>query len=339
MYDIFKKGDKMDLKNKKVLVTGAEGFIGSHLVERLVNDGAKVRAFIHYNSRNDWGMLEMLPAEIKKKVEAFSGDTRDPFLCKKATEDMDVVFHLASLIAIPYSYLAPASYVQVNVLGTLNILQGCLENNVKKIVHTSTSETYGTARYVPIDEKHPLQAQSPYSASKIGADKIAESYFLSFGLPVATIRPFNTFGPRQSARAVIPTIITQALMGDTIKIGSTFPVRDLVYVKDNVDGYVRIAQEEKTVGQVINIGRGYGISVGQIIEMVEGILGKKLTVIIDKSRIRPRKSEVGKLICDSRKARRMLGWKCKYTLEGGLEETVGWIRDHLSFYKTQLYNL
>lgn len=329
----------MDLTNKKILVTGAEGFIGSHLVERLVNEGAKVRAFIHYNSRSDWGMLEMLPIQTRKKLEVFPGDIRDPFLCKKATEKVDVVFHLASLIAIPYSYLAPASYVQVNVLGTLNILQGCLENNVMKVVHTSTSETYGTARYVPIDEKHPLQAQSPYSASKIGADKLAESYFLAFGLPVATMRPFNTFGPRQSARAVIPTIITQALMGETLKIGSTWPVRDLVYVKDNVDGYVRIAKEEKTAGEVINIGRGYGVSVGQIIKMVESILNKKLTVITDKSRIRPKKSEVCKLICDSKKAKKMVGWKCSYTLEDGLEETVDWISDNLSFYKTQLYNL
>jgi len=329
----------MDLKNKKVLVTGAEGFIGSHLVERLINEGAKVRAFIHYNSRSDWGMLEMLPAETKKKLEAFPGDTRDSFLCKKATKKMDVVFHLASLIAIPYSYLAPASYVQVNVLGTLNILQGCLENNVKKVVHTSTSETYGTARYVPIDEKHPLQAQSPYSASKIGADKLAESFFLAFGLPVATMRPFNTFGPRQSARAVIPTIITQALTGDTIKIGSTLPIRDLVYVKDNVDGYIRIAKEEKTAGEVINIGTGSGVSVGQIIKMVEGILNKKFTVITDESRIRPKKSEVWKLVCDSKKAKKMVGWKCNYTLKDGLEETVDWIRDNLNFYKIQLYNL
>jgi len=329
----------MDLKNKRVLVTGAEGFIGSHLVERLVDEGAKVRAFIHYNSRSDWGMLEMLPADTKKKLEVFPGDTRDPFLCKKATEKTDIVFHLASLIAIPYSYLAPASYMQVNVLGTLNILQGCLENNVKKVVHTSTSETYGTARYVPIDEKHPLQAQSPYSASKIGADKVAESFFLAFGLPVATMRPFNTFGPRQSARAVIPTIITQALTGDTIRIGSTSPVRDLVYVKDNVDGYVRIAREEKTAGEVINIGRGTGVSVGQIIEMVGAILHKKLTVITDTSRIRPKKSEVWKLVCDARKARKMVGWKCSYTVEEGLAETIDWIRDNLGFFKTQVYNV
>lgn len=329
----------MDLKNKKVLVTGAEGFIGSHLVERLISEGAKVRAFIHYNSRSDWGMLEMLPAQTKKKLEAFPGDTRDPFLCKKATEKMDVVFHLASLIAIPYSYLAPASYVQVNVLGTLNILQACLENNVKKVIHTSTSETYGTAQYVPIDEKHPLQAQSPYSASKIGADKLAESFFLSFGLPVATMRPFNTFGPRQSARAVIPTIITQALIGDTIKIGSTSPVRDLVYVKDNVDAYIRIAKEEKTAGEVINIGTGQGVSVGEIIKMVGSILDKKLAVITDKSRIRPKKSEVWRLVCDAKKAKKMVGWKCNYTLESGLKETINWIRDNSGFFKTQLYNL
>ena len=329
----------MDLKNKKVLVTGAEGFIGSHLVERLISEGAKVRAFIHYNSRSDWGMLEMLPTKIKKKLQVFPGDTRDQFLCKKATEKIDLVFHLASLIAIPYSYLAPASYVQVNVLGTLNILQACLENKVKKIVHTSTSETYGTARYAPIDEKHPLQAQSPYSASKIGADKLAESYFLSFGLPVATMRPFNTFGPRQSARAVIPTIITQGLAGNTIKIGSTTPVRDMVYVKDNVDGYIRIAKEEKTAGEVINIGTGFGVSISEIIEMVGSILDKELTVIEDKSRIRPKKSEVWKLVCDSKKAKKIVGWKCNYTLKAGLKETIDWIRDNPSFFKTQIYNI
>ena len=329
----------MNWKKKKVLVTGAGGFIGSHLVERLVKLGATVRALVKYNSRNDWGMIEYLPVQTRKKMEIIQGDIRDAKFCREAAKNCDIVFHLAALIAIPYSYHAPESYVDTNIKGTLNIINACLENKVRKVVHTSTSEVYGTAKYVPIDENHPLQGQSPYSATKIGADKIAESYYLSFGLPVATIRPFNTFGPRQSARAIIPTIITQALCSGRIKLGSLKPIRDLTYVKDTVEGFIRIAESDKTAGEVINIGTGKGVSVGELVGLIGKIIGRKIEVICDRKRLRPPKSEVLRLICNNKKAEKLLSWKPSFSLENGIIETKNWIEKHLDFYKSDIYNI
>ena len=278
----------MSLKQKKILVTGAGGFIGSHLTEELVKIGADVKAFVHYNSRNDWGLLEYLPDTIKNEVDFFSGDIQDSIAVRKAVKDIDVVFHLAALIGIPYSYIAPDSYINTNIKGTLNVMQACLEEGVEKVVHTSTSEVYGTANYVPIDEKHPLQGQSPYSASKIGADKIAESYNLSFNLPVATIRPFNTFGPRQSARAIIPTIISQALSSGIIQLGSLTPLRDFTYVKDTVDGYIKIAESPKSIGEVINTGNGKSITIGELTEKIISLIDKPdVQISCDEKRIRP----------------------------------------------------
>jgi NAD dependent epimerase/dehydratase len=329
----------MKLNGKQVFVTGAGGFIGSHLVERLVEIGAKVRALVHYNSRNSWGLIEKLSDDIKKEIEIISGDIQDPFAMQKAIKGCDFVFHLAALIAIPYSYKAPMSYVDVNVKGTLNIMQNCLSEKVSKIVHTSTSETYGTAIYSPIDEQHPLQGQSPYSASKIGADKIAESFWLSFELPVATIRPFNTYGPRQSARAVIPTIITQSFVGNEISLGALSPIRDLNFVKDTVNGFIHIAEADNSVGEVINIGFGQGITIGELANKIMMLLNKKITIRCDDKRIRPEKSEVMKLICNNQKARDLTGWQPQYSLDQGLEETIEFIRNNLEMYKTDLYTV
>ncbi|CAG1064678.1 dTDP-glucose 4,6-dehydratase [uncultured bacterium] len=328
-----------ELKGKKVLVTGAGGFIGSHLTEKLVREGASVRALVHYNSRNDWGLLEMLAPEVLKNVEIFTGDVQDPFSMRKAVKGVDLVFHLAALIAIPYSYNAPQSYVTTNVQGTLNVVQACLDENVGKVVHTSTSETYGTALYAPIDEKHPLQGQSPYSASKIGADKIAESYYLSFGLQAATIRPFNTYGPRQSARAVIPTIISQVLSGGPLKLGSLHPTRDLNYVEDTVDGFIKVALSEKSAGQVINVGSGSEISIGELAKKIMKIIGSEVEIITDDQRIRPEKSEVGRLLCDNSKARELAGWQPRVGLDEGLKRTVEWVRENRSHYKSGIYNV
>jgi NAD dependent epimerase/dehydratase len=329
----------LKLAGKKVLVTGAGGFIGSHLSEELVKAGTSVRALVHYNSRNDWGLLEMLPAGIKDSIEVVAGDIRDPFMVKSAVSGCDAVFHLASLIAIPYSYVAPASYVETNVTGAVNVLQAALECGVEKVVHTSTSEVYGTALYTPIDEQHPLQAQSPYSASKIGADKIVESYFLSFGLKVATIRPFNTYGPRQSARAVIPTIITQALSREEIELGSLTPVRDLTFVRDTVDGFIKVAESEEAIGKVINIGAGAGISMGDLAHNILGLMNVDKPIRAVQERIRPDKSEVMKLICHNQKAADILEWKPKISLQDGLQETIAYFRDHIDRYKAGVYNI
>lgn len=329
----------MNWSNKQVLVTGASGFIGSHLTERLVLLGAKVRALVHYNSRNHWGHLETLSPAIKNEIEIILSDIQDPYAMPKAVAGCDVVFHLAALIAIPYSYRAPVSYVDTNVKGTLNIMHACLAEKVGKIVHTSTSETYGTAIYTPIDERHPLQGQSPYSASKIGADKIAESFWLSFDLPVATIRPFNTYGPRQSARAVIPTIITQALTRNEVHLGALDPVRDLNFVKDTVEGFIKIAASDRAVGEVINIGFGQGISIGDLAAKIFKLLGKEVQIVTDETRLRPPKSEVLKLICDNSKAKQLLNWQPTYTLDQGLEETIAYVRENLDLYKSELYNL
>jgi NAD dependent epimerase/dehydratase len=331
---------KLELKEKKILVTGAGGFIGSHLTEELIKLGANIRAFVHYNSRNEWGLLELLPNEIKNEIDVFSGDIQDNIAVRKAVKDVDVVFHLAALIGIPYSYTAPESYINTNVKGTLNVMQACLDEGVEKVVHTSTSEVYGTAKYVPIDEKHPLQGQSPYSASKIGADKIAESYFLSFNLPVATIRPFNTYGPRQSARAVIPTIISQGLSSGIIKLGSLTPIRDLNYVKDTVDGFIKVAESSKSIGEVINIGNGKGVTIGELAEKITTLIDKpNLKISCDENRIRPEKSEVMELICDNSKAKKLLGWEPKHSLDEGLRETINWIKEHQKLYKSNIYNV
>ena len=330
----------MELVSRKILVTGAGGFIGSHLVERLVTDGCQVRAMVHYNSGGKWGNLELLSEEVKQQIEVFPGDVTDPFSVQKAVDGCEVVFHLAALIAIPYSYIAPQSYVTTNVAGTLNVMEACRICGVKKVVHTSTSETYGTAIYTPIDEKHPLQGQSPYSASKIGADKIAESYFCSFGLPVATIRPFNTYGPRQSARAVIPTIISQILAGKkTIKLGSLSPVRDFNYVKDTVEGFVQIGLAEQSIGELINIGFGAGITIGELVEMIVELIGKEVEIVSDDFRVRPDNSEVFELICANRKARELLGWEPRFTLKQGLKETIAFVEKNLHLYKTDIYNI
>jgi NAD dependent epimerase/dehydratase len=327
------------LAKQRILVTGAGGFIGSHLVERLVKEGARVRALVHYNSRNDWGLLELLPKDVLAEVEVVSGDVQDPFSVRSAIKGRDVVYHLASLIAIPYSYIAPQTYVATNVLGAVNVMQGALAEGVKSVVHTSTSECYGTAQYVPIDEKHPLQGQSPYSASKIGADMIAESYWRSFGLPVATIRPFNTYGPRQSARAVIPTIISQALAGSDVKLGSLMPTRDLNYVEDTVDGFIRVSACEEAVGQVTNIGSGREISIGELAGLILRMLGSGSRVVSDEQRMRPEKSEVERLLCNNDKAQQMLDWQPRVTLEEGLRRTIDWVKSHRDRYKPELYNV
>ena len=326
--------------DNRILVTGAAGFIGSHLVENLAAEGRQVRAMIHYNFQNNWGWLETLPPRLLENIEVFPADICDPFAVRKAVQGCDTVFHLASLIAIPYSYLAPASYVDTNVKGTLSVLQACLDEGVDRVVHTSTSETYGSAQYVPIDEDHPLVGQSPYSASKIAADKLAESYHLSFDLPVATIRPFNTFGPRQSARAVIPTIITQALTGaESIRLGALHPVRDLNYVKDTVAGFLAVARAEGAIGTVTNVGRGEGISVGELAELILELCGSDARIESQAERLRPDKSEVQRLICGNQKARDLLGWQPQHSLRQGLEETVEWMRANLERYKPDLYNV
>jgi len=323
----------MKIEGKKTLVTGAGGFIGSHLVEALVREGAEVRIFVRYNSRNDLGLLERLPRETKQEIEVFVGDLKDPEALRRPAKDCEVVFHLASLIAIPYSYVNPMDFVQTNVTGTANLLNACRMGNVEKIVHTSTSEVYGTAMYCPIDEKHPLQAQSPYSATKIAADKLAESYYRSFGLPVAIARPFNTYGPWQSARAVIPTIILQALEGDKVLLGSLDPVRDLTFVEDTVNGLIEVAKSEGSVGEVINMGSGREISIGDLAQKILSMMGHQAKVLKDDQRIRPEKSEVERLVCDNSKARKLVGWEPHVSLEEGLRRTIDWFESHASEYR------
>ena len=325
-------------ENKRVLVTGASGFIGSHVVARLVQLGAQVRAFAHYNSRNDWGLLELLPKETLEHIEVFPGDLTDTTLVDRAVAGCQVVFHLGALIAIPYSYQAPQQFIDTNVKGTLNILQACLGQHVDKVVHTSTSETYGSALYTPIDEAHPLHAQSPYAASKIAADKLAESFYCSFGLPVATIRPFNTYGPCQSARAVIPTIISQALSENIIKLGSLTPVRDLTFIEDTVEGFLRVAESGKSIGNVFNVGTGYGVTISELVEIILKLIGVDRPVVADTKRFRPVKSEVNVLICDNRKAREILEWRPQYTLEQGLQHTIEYIHNNLWRYKPDIFN-
>jgi NAD dependent epimerase/dehydratase len=329
----------LNWENKSVLVTGAGGFIGSHLVERLVGLGARVRATVRYNSRNDWGLLEILPPSITSRLDIRAGDLVDPFWTLQIAAGCDVIFHLAALIAIPYSYIAPQQFVAVNCTGTLNLLEAARRARVERFVHTSTSETYGTAQYTPIDEKHPQRGQSPYAASKIGADKLVESYHLSFGIPAAIIRPFNTYGPRQSARAVIPTIISQGLDGDVIRLGMLTPRRDLSFVQDTVAAFIKIAEQTAAVGEVINVGSGAAVSIGEVADRIIVMLGGNKRVIHDEGRVRPPASEVMELLCDNRKARELLGWQPQVSLEEGLQETIKFIRDHRERYKPEAYNL
>ena len=327
-------------KNRNVLVTGAAGFIGSHLVERLVREGARVTALVHYNSQSSWANLELAEPRLKKKVRVVMGDLIDPRSVQEAVDGQHTVFHLGALIAIPYSYVAPASYVEVNIKGTLHVLEACRRCNTPRMVHTSTSETYGTARYVPMDEEHPLQGQSPYSASKIGADKLAESYYLSFKLPVSTIRPFNCYGPRQSARAIIPTILTQFLAGKTeLKLGSLRPVRDFTYVEDTVDGFLKVAQSKAAIGHVINVGAGKGVTIGELVKLAAAVCGAKYKVKEERARVRPEASEVMRLICNNRKARRLLGWKPRVTLRQGLAQVRDFLKGNMDRYKTDRYNV
>jgi NAD dependent epimerase/dehydratase len=330
----------------KVLVTGADGFIGSHLTEALVRAGHDVKAFVLYNSFNSWGWLDHCDAEVRGKFEVFAGDVRDPHGVRTAMKGCDTVLHLAALIAIPYSYHSPDTYVDTNVKGTLNIVQAARELGVAKVVHTSTSEVYGTARFVPITEEHPLQGQSPYSASKIGADQIAMSFYSSFGTPVAIIRPFNTYGPRQSARAILPTVITQIAAGERrLKLGALTPTRDFNFVRDTVGGFIAVASSPKSVGQVINIGSDYEISVGDSVRMIADLMGVEIEIETDAARLRPENSEVQRLWADNTRARELLGWRPAWGgregLKRGLAETIEWFRDpvNLARYKAGIYNV
>jgi len=325
---------------KKVLVTGADGFIGSHLTESLLEKGYDVKAFTYYNSFNTWGWLDTLPKEKLNQIEVFSGDIRDPNGVREAMKGVDQVFHLAALIAIPFSYHSPDSYVDTNIKGTLNVLQAARDLGTDKIMVTSTSEVYGTAQYVPIDEKHPFQGQSPYSATKIGADRLAESFYRSFNLPVAIVRPFNTFGPRQSARAVIPTIITQLLAGkEEIKLGSLTPTRDFNYVKDTAAGFIAIAESDKTIGQEINIATQREISIGDLAKEIIAQINPDAKIVCDEQRLRPEKSEVNCLLGANAKIKELTDWKQQYTFEQGIAETITWIRQNMAAYKTDIYNV
>jgi len=325
--------------NKKVLVTGADGFIGSHLTERLAEQGAQVRAFVYYNSFGRLGWLDETSADLIKNIEVFSGDIRDPYRVTEAVKGEEIVFHLASLIAIPYSYHAPDSYVQTNVGGTLNVLNACRSQGVERLVHTSTSEVYGTAQYVPIDEKHPLQGQSPYSATKIGADMLAESFHRSFNLPLVIVRPFNTYGPRQSARAVIPTIMSQ-LLSDVrqIKLGDLTPTRDFTYVSDTVSGFLSAAVCDRALGHTINVGSGQEISIGDLAQTIIEVTGIEAEIICENDRLRPPKSEVNRLLCNASRAQEWAGWTPKKSLEEGLIETSHWVRKNLDCFKPNLYS-
>ncbi len=324
--------------SKKVLVTGAGGFIGSHLTDELVRQGHEVRALVRYNGRDDRGNLTDLPAEIQSAVEVDRGDLKDPGAVRKAVEGREWVFHLGALIAIPYSYHNPYDVVQTNVLGTAHVLDACRASGaLNRVILTSTSEVYGTARRVPIDEQHPLQGQSPYAATKIGADALGESYHRAFGLPVAILRPFNTFGPRQSARAIIPTIISQALAGPDVKLGRLDPRRDLTYVKDTVAGFIAIAACDGALGRVVNIGRGEDISIGELVELIGQRLGRPITVQADPERHRPAASEVERLLAGTELAQTLWDWKPRFSLEAGLDETIEWIRTHLDRFRVGSY--
>jgi NAD dependent epimerase/dehydratase len=321
--------------NKRVLITGAGGFIGSHLTERLVEEGAIVRALVHYNALGRWGWLDHSSAA--KQIEIFSGDVTDRDCIRQAVRDREIIFHLGALIAIPYSYQVPLSYVRTNLEGTLNVLQAARDEGVERVVHTSTSEVYGTAQYVPIDELHPLKGQSPYAASKIGADKMVEAFHLSFNLPVVTVRPFNTFGPRQSIRAIIPTIIIQCLLGDRIHLGNLHPTRDLNFVTNTVDGFLLAASEPSGVGQTINLGSNREISIGDLANLIAKMIDKPIQIESEDKRLRPQGSEVERLLASSQLAQTILGWQPKVSLEEGLMRTIAWIKNNLDFYRGNTY--
>lgn len=333
---------EMNLKNKRVLITGADGFIGSHLTEALLEKAGSVRAFAFYNSFNSWGWLDSFPKSKLKNIDVFTGDIRDPNGVRKAMQDIDVVFHLAALIAIPFSYHSPDSYVDTNIKGTLNVLQAGRDLETERILVTSTSEVYGTAQYVPIDEKHPFQGQSPYSATKIGADRLAESFFRSFETPVTIVRPFNTYGPRQSARAIIPTIITQLLAGITkIKLGDLTPTRDLNYCGDTAQGFIKIAEADKTIGEEINIATQKEYTMGEVAQELINQINPAAEIITDKQRVRPSKSEVRQLLGSNKKLKKLTGWVPEHTLKQGLKKTVEWFekKENLARYKPGIYNI
>ena len=330
----------MNNSDQIVLVTGADGFIGSHLVEMLHSQGYKVKALAQYNSFNNWGWLE--DVDCKEEIEILTGDIRDPFFCDEICEGVHIIFHLAALIAIPYSYIAPQSYVETNITGTLNICKAALNHKVSRIVHTSTSEVYGTANYVPIDESHPLQAQSPYSASKIGADAMAMSFFNSFELPLIIARPFNTYGPRQSARAFIPTIISQIANNEPqLSLGDTSPTRDLNFVLDTCQGFIELANSDKAIGETVNIGSNFEISVGEVASLIKLEMDSNIEIIVDEQRMRPKKSEVTRLWCDNQKIKKLTGFKPKYDITSGLKETIQWFKssENLAKYKSDIYNV
>ena len=325
---------------KKVLVTGADGFIGSHLTEALLEEGYDVKAFVYYNSFNTWGWLDTIDKNKLKEIEVFTGDIRDPNGVRTAMKGVDQVFHLAALIAIPFSYHSPDAYVDTNIKGTLNVLQAARDLGTERIMVTSTSEVYGTAQYVPIDEKHPYQGQSPYSATKIGADRLAESFYRSFDLPVSIVRPFNTYGPRQSARAVIPTIITQLLAGkEEIKLGALSPTRDFNYVKDTAAGFIAISKSDKTIGEEINIATQTEISIGDLAKEIISQINPKAKIICDEQRLRPEKSEVNRLLGANAKIKELTDWEQKYTFAEGIAETIEWLKGHLDAYKPDIYNI
>ena len=327
---------------KRVLVTGADGFIGSHLTELLVNEGYNVRAFVYYNSFNSYGWLESLPSNILSKIEIYSGDVRDPYRLRKAVEGCEIVFHLAALISIPYSYNSPESYIDTNIKGTLNVLQAAKDFQIKRIIITSTSEVYGTALKVPIEEDHPKQAQSPYSASKIASDAITESFYKSFGLPITIVRPFNTFGPRQSARAIIPTIISQLLNGvKELKLGELSPTRDFVYVKDTALGFLEVAKADKLIGHEVNISSQSEISIGDLSKILIQKINKNVKIILDNQRLRPEKSEVYRLMGSNKKIKRYTNWVQKYSFEKAIDETISWfsIEENLKNYKSDIFNV
>ncbi|KPJ61381.1 MAG: NAD-dependent dehydratase [Latescibacteria bacterium DG_63] len=327
----------MNWQEQRVLVTGAGGFMGSHLVEKLISLKASVKAFVRYNSKGTCGFIDTFAPQTREKLEIVQGDLRDPEAVRNACKDVDVVFHLGALVAIPYSYVHPVEVVETNVLGTLNVLTAARDSEVGKIIHTSSSEVYGTAQYVPIDEKHPLCGQSPYSASKIGADQLAESFHRSFELPVAIIRPFNTYGPRQSARAVIPSVITQVISRGMVYIGATHPTRDLTYVADTVEGFIKIAECPEALGKVTNVGSGKEVSIRQLVDKICTVIGKKAEIIFDPARLRPGKSEVEQLVADTGRMKEITGWQPSVSLDEGLQKTVDWISDHFSLYRPEAY--
>jgi len=330
----------MFYKGKNVLVTGAGGFIGSHLVEKLARSGAKVKALCLYNSKGSWGWIDFINKELKNSIEVVLGDIRDKNICEKITENAEIVFHLAALIAIPYSYIAPESFIDTNIKGTLNLLEGAKKNKVRRFVHISTSEVYGTPDKVPITEKNELKGQSPYSASKIGADKICEAYFCSYNLPVVIIRPFNTYGPRQSARAVIPTILTQLINGEKkLKLGNLKPKRDLTYVEDTVEGILKGGESEGIEGETIQLGSGKMYSIEEIVKISMNIIGRKAEIEVEDKRVRPEKSEVMELLSDPSKAKKLLGWEAKISIEEGILKTYNWLKENINFYKPDIYQI